>query len=87
MDELRQVIFNDILENRLVNYYGQTGYNEYRETQEEICNKLREQLSPNQSEQLEAFQSASSDAQLAELEAMFLATFDLCKSLAMPHIA
>lgn len=87
MDELMQVLFLDILDRLLTKYYGQTAYASRCAKRDEIGRKLWEQLSPAQKEQLEELQRAYDDTQLSELEAMFLASFDQCKSLAFSHNA
>ena len=85
MDELMQALFNDITDRLLEKYCGQTAYAERCETRDAIGRRLWEQLPPDQKAQLEALQRAYDYAQMAELEAMFLASFDQCKSLALPH--
>lgn len=87
MDELMQALFNDITDRLLEKYYPQTAYAERREARDEIGRRLWERLSPDQKDLLEDLQRAYDDAQMAELEAMFLASFDQCKSLALPHSA
>ncbi|MDE7219807.1 MAG: hypothetical protein K2O45_09325 [Oscillospiraceae bacterium] len=87
MDNLMQALFDHITEHLLGKYYGQTAFAERCAVRDEIGRKLWEQLPPSQKEQLEALQRAYDHAQMAELEAMFLASFDQCKSLALPHSA
>lgn len=87
MDELMQVLFNDILERLLAKYYGRTDYEECCTARDDICSKLCEQLTPAQRAQLKELQQAYDYVHMAELEAMFMASFDLCKSLAFPHSA
>ena len=84
MDDL---MFNDILDRLLEKYYGQTAYAQRRMRRDEIGCALWNQLSQDQKEQLEELQRAYDDVQMAELEAMFLASFDQCKSLALSHSA
>ena len=85
MDELMQALFDHITDHLLEKYYGQTAYTERCITRDEIGRKLREQLPSEQREQLEALQRAYDHAQMAELEAMFLASFDQLKALALAH--
>ncbi len=87
MDDLMQALFNDILDRLLEKYYGQTAYAQRRMRRDEIGCALWNQLSQDQKEQLEELQRAYDDIQMAELEAMFLASFDQCKSLALSHSA
>lgn len=85
MDELMQALFNDITDRLLEKYYPQTAYIENCKTRDEIGRKLWTQLPPEQRAQLEELQRAYDYAQMAEMEAMFLAAFDQCKSLALSH--
>ena len=87
MDELMQALFNDITDRLLEKYYGQTAYAERHKAQDEIGRQLWEQLPPDQKALLEQLQRAYDYTQMAELEAMFLASFDQCKSLALSHSA
>lgn len=87
MDELMQVLYDHITEHLLGKYCDQTDYEERRTARDEIGRKLWEQLNPEQKEQLESLQRAYDHTQMAELEAMFLASFDQCKSLALSHSA
>ena len=87
MDELMQALFDYITDNLLEKYYGQTAFAERCAARDEIGRRLWEELPSEQKEQLEALQRAYDHAQMAELEAMFLASFDQCKSLALPHSA
>lgn len=85
MDDLMQALFDHITDHLLEKYYGQTAYVERCEARDEIGRNLWEQLPPEQKDQLEALQRAYDYTQMAELEAMFLASFDQLKSLALPH--
>ena len=87
MDELMQALFNDITDRLLEKYYPQTAYAERRDTRDAIGRRLWEQLPPDQKALLEQLQRAYDYTQMAELEAMFLASFDQCKSLALSHSA
>ena len=87
MDELMQVLFDDITDRLLDKYYPQTAYDERRIARDTIGRKLWEQLPPDQKDLLEQLQRAYDHTQMAELEAMFLASFDQCKSLALSHTA
>ena len=87
MDELMQVLFNDITDRLLEKYYNQTAYAARCKSRDAIGRTLWEQLSAPQREQLEELQRAYDAAQMSELEAMFLASFDQCKSLARSHSA
>ena len=87
MDEVMQVPYNDILQRLLVKYYGKTDFEECCEARDKLHSRLHAQLSPSQQALLRELQQASDLAHAAELEAMFLTAFDLCKSLALPHSA
>lgn len=87
MDELMQALFNDITDRLLEKYYPQTAYAERCKVRDETGRRLWEQLSPDQKVLLEDLQRAYDSTQMAELEAMFLASFDQCKSLALSHSA
>ena len=87
MDEVMQVLYNDILQRLLVKYYGKTDFEECCEARDQLQSRLHAQLSPSQQALLRELQQASDLAHAAELEAMFLTAFDLCKSLALPHSA
>ena len=87
MDELMQALYDHLTDHLLGKYYSQTAYAERREVRDEIGRTLWEQLPPEQREQLEALQRAYDNTQMAELEAMFLASFDQLKSLALSHSA
>ena len=87
MDELMQALFDHITDHLLEKYYPQTAYSERHAAQDEIGRRLWEQLPPDQKALLEQLQRAYDYTQMAELEAMFLASFDQCKSLALSHSA
>ena len=87
MDEPMQALFNDITDRLLEKYFPQTAYAERCEARDEIGRRLWEQLPPGQRDLLEQLQRAYDYTQMAELEAMFLASFDQCKSLALSHSA
>lgn len=87
MDEPMQALFDDITDRLLEKYYSQTAFAERRRVRDEIGRRLWEQLPAAQREQLEQLQRAYDYVQMAELEAMFLASFDQCRSLARSHCA
>ena len=87
MDELMQALFDHITDHLLEKYYAQTAYAERCEARDEIGRRLWTQLPPDQKDLLEQLQRAYDYTQMAELEAMFLASFDQCKSLALSHSA
>ena len=87
MDKLMQSLFDYITDNTLEKYYGPAGVNGYCEERDAIGRKLWEQLPPEQKQELEALQRAYDRAQMAELEAMFLASFDQIIALYRPHCA
>ena len=72
MDELMQALFDHITDHLLEKYYSQTAFAERCVIRDEIGRKLWEQLPSGQRDQLEA---------------MFLASFDQLKSLALSHSA
>ncbi len=79
MDELMQALFNDIIDRLLGRYYPQTDYARRSAARDAIGRRLWTQLPPSQ--------RAYDAAQMAELEAVFLAAFDQCKPLARSHSA
>ncbi len=79
MDEIMQVLFNDVIDRLLQKYYDQTAYAARCKSRDEIGRRLWTQLPPSQ--------RAYDAAQMAELEAVFLAAFDQCKPLARSHSA
>lgn len=85
MDAPMEALFNDITDRLLEKYYLQTDYRNRCRVRDEIGRRLWEQLPAEQRTQLEALQRAYDHTQMAELEAMFLASFDQCKSLALTH--
>lgn len=87
MDELMQALFNDIIDRLLGRYYPQTDYARRSAARDAIGRRLWTQLPPSQRALLEALQRAYDAAQMAELEAVFLAAFDQCKALACSHSA
>ena len=87
MNELMQALYTYLIDYQLEDYYGQTEYEARRKKRDQIGRQLWEQLGPEQRELLEALQRAYDCTQLSELEAMFLASFDQCKALALTHTA
>ncbi len=87
MDELMQALFNDITDRLLEKYYPKTDFAQCCKVRDEIGCKLWSQLPLEQRELLEELQRAYDYAQMEELEAMFLASFDQCKALAFSHCA
>ena len=85
MNELMQALYTYLIDYQLEGYYGQTEYDARRKKRDQIGRQLWEQLGPEQRELLEALQRAYDCTQLSELEAMFLASFDQCKALALTH--
>ena len=85
MDEPMQALFNDITDRLLEKYYPKTDFAQCCKVRDEIGRTLWSQLPPEQRELLEELQRAY--AQMEELEAMFLASFDQCKALALSHCA
>ena len=87
MDELMQSLFNYIIDNTLENYCEQTSVRTYSKKRDANGRKLWEQLPQSQREELEDLQRAYDRTQMAELEAMYLATFDQIIALYRPHTA
>ena len=87
MDEIMQVLFNDVIDRLLQKYYDQTAYAARCKSRDEIGRRLWTQLPPSQRALLEELQRAYDAAQMAELEAVFLAAFDQCAALHRPHTA
>ena len=87
MDKLMQALFDHITDELLEPYCTQTAYAERAQARDAIGRKLWEQLEGEQRDLLEQLQRAYDHAQMAELEAMFLASFDEANSLHRKHIA
>ena len=87
MTKLMETLYDYILDNTLEQYYNETAYHEWYEKRETVGRELWEQLAPDHKRLLEELQRAYDRTQMAELEAMFLASFDQCKSLARSHSA
>ena len=87
MDKLMEALFDYITADLLEKYYDQTAYAERAKARDEVGRKLREQLEGEQRDLLEELQRAYDYAQDAELEAMFLASFDELNALSRRHIA
>ena len=87
MDKLMEALFDYITDELLEKYCAQTAYAERAKARDEVGRRLWEQLPPDQKALLEQLQRAYDYTQMAELEAMFLASFDQCKSLALSHSA
>ena len=85
MDKLMQSLFNCITDCTLEKYYEPTGVRRYWAERDAIGRALWEQLPPEQKQELEALQRAYDRAQMAELEAMFLASFDQIIAMHLPH--
>ena len=85
MTKLMETLYDYILDNTLEQYYNETAFHEWYEKRETVGRELWEQLPPEQKLKLEALQHAYDRAQLAELEAMFLASFDEIIALYRPH--
>lgn len=85
MDEIMQTLYEHILSNLLEAYYKQTAYTERRDARDAIGRKLWEQLDGERRELLEELQRAYDTTQDAELEAMFLASFDEANALNRRH--
>ena len=85
MDRLMQSLFNCITDCTLEKYYEPTGVWRYWDERDAIGRVLWEQLPPEQKLELEALQRAYDRAQMAELEAMFLASFDQIIAMHLPH--
>ena len=87
MDKLMLALFDHITEELLGPYYTQTAYAERAQARDAIGRKLWEQLEGEQRDLLEQLQRAYDYTQMAELEAMFLASFDEVNALHRRHIA
>lgn len=87
MDKLMQAIFDHILDDLLEKYYVQTAFAERAKARDEVGRRLWEQLEGEQRDLLEQLQRAYDYTQMAELEAMFLASFDEVNALHRQHIA
>ena len=87
MDKLMQAILYHIEDDLLEAYCKQTAYAERRRARDLIGRKLWELLNEEQRKLLEELQEAYDSTQDAELEAMFLASFDEVNALYRRHIA
>lgn len=87
MDELMQAIYDHVIDDQLEKYYAQTAYEERIAARDAIGSKLWTQLKGEQRSLLEQLQRAYDYAQIAELEAMFLASFDEVNALHRRHTA
>lgn len=87
MTELMQALFDHILDHLLEPYCVQTAYRERADARDAIGRRLWEQLEGEQRDLLEQLQRAYDYTQMAELEAMFLASFDEVNALHRQHIA
>lgn len=87
MDKLMQTLFDHAVENLLEPYYARTAYAQRIRVRDEVGRTLWGQLEGEQRELLEQLQRAYDYAQMAELEAMFLAAFDEGISLLRRHTA
>ena len=87
MDKLMEAIFDHVLDELLEPYCTQTAYAERAQARDAIGRKLWEQLEGEQRDLLEQLQRAYDFTQMAELEAMFLASFDEVNALNRRHIA
>ena len=87
MDKLMQAIFDHVLDHLLEPYCLQTAYAERAEARDAIGRRLWEQLEGEQRSLLEQLQRAYDFTQDAELEAMFLASFDEVNALHRRHTA
>lgn len=86
MDKLMQAIFYHIEDDLLEAYYPQTAYAERARERDTISRRLWEQLEGEQRDLLEQLQQAYEFTQDAELEAMFLVSFDEANALHHQHI-
>ena len=87
MDSLMEALFDHITDNLLEKYCAQAAYAERARARDAIGRKLWNQLEGEQRELLEELQRAYDYAQGAELEAMFLASFDEVTALHRRHTA
>lgn len=87
MDTLMQALFGHLMENQLALYCARTALAERERARDEVGRRLWEQLEGEQRALLEELQRAYDYAQMAELEAMYLAAFDQCAALHRPHTA
>ena len=87
MDKLMQAIFDHVIDDLLEPYCTQTDYKQLACARDAIGRGLWTQLEGEQRALLEQLQRAYDRAQAAELEAMFLASFDEVHALHHRHIA
>ena len=87
MDKLMLALFDYITDNLLEPYYAQTDYASRARARDEVGRRLWKQLEGEQRDLLEQLQRAYDYTQMAELEAMFLASFDEVNALHRRHTA
>ncbi|MBD5169843.1 MAG: hypothetical protein HDT20_07000 [Oscillibacter sp.] len=87
MNDLMQILFDYIIEQRLDTYCLQTKRREYQLEWNMAYQKLWDQLTREQRELLEECDSLTSQTHTAELYAMFLAAFDQSAALLQRHTA
>ena len=81
MDKLMQTLFFYIEDDLLDKYCDREDQGKRHRAREEAEDRLRDAMTAGQLELLEAYLRASFDAETADLEAMFLASYDLGASL------
>ena len=81
MNDTLRVLYDYILSDLIREYCKRTDFAERERAWEQRYALLRDQLSGDQQVLLEEIDEASNFRQAAELEAMFLASLDLYKSL------
>ncbi len=81
MDKLMQTLFFYIEDDLLDKYCDRDDQGKRHRAREEAEDRLRDAMTAGQLELLEAYLRASFDAETADLEAMFLASYDLGASL------
>ena len=81
MDKLMQTLFFYIEDDLLDKYCDREDQGKRHRAREEAEDRLRDAMTAGQLELLEAYLRASIDAETADLEAMFLASYDLGASL------
>lgn len=81
MSPILQLLYDYVLEQPILAYYRKTGYDQRREAQEILTERLRRQLTPPQQDLLEELLLSCAATQSTELEAMFLAAFDHAMAL------
>lgn len=85
MDNLMQTLFYHIIDHTYARYLDKTAYAALAGQRDAVGRRLWERLNSEDRELLEELQRGYDRTQMAEFEAIYLASFDQCKALAQSH--